>query len=75
MGMLLTARFHFGQHIKCCSGACKYLCSMHAANAACGMTPKLLAANAAVCTTHALNLFFMKPQKLLQAYYVLQSLN
>jgi hypothetical protein len=42
---------------------------VHAANAAWCMTPIQLAANAAGCTSHAPNLIFMKPPKLLQAYY------
>jgi hypothetical protein len=39
---------------------------MHVANAVCCMTPMLLAAS---CSPYTPNLLFMKPQKLLAAYY------
>jgi hypothetical protein len=42
---------------------------MHAVNAAWCMTNMLLAANAANCTPHTPNLFFMKPPNLQLAYY------
>ena len=54
---LLTACLHFRQNGECCSGACKYLQIMHGANAACCMTPKVVAADAAGCTPLAQNLF------------------
>jgi hypothetical protein len=43
--------------------------NMHAAIAACCMTPMLLAANAACNISHAPKIIFMKPPKLIKAQY------
>ncbi len=48
----------------------KYLQIMHATNAACCMTPKIVATDAAGCTPHTQNLFLGDKQKFLQAYIV-----
>ncbi len=62
IALLLTARPNFGWHAKCSLDACKYLKNVHAANAACCMTPMFLAADAVDCTPHGQIYFYENRQ-------------